>query len=343
MPRQEAFNEYEAALLLDAYLKVLRGEKSRKASIQECSTQLRQMALNTGKHIDDIYRNINGITFQLSSMESAYQGRTIMKPATRLFTQVVDLYRNDKEKYQMLLIKAKEIANTKEDSEAVFMSWLSENVSGAQLSELYMSLHEIEEQAKKDNLIKLSLYENFDPTSIKRIKNSIEGSRVFKYTHKRQWRRILLALDYLLKYSIQLRRGQKNVVSERIVFDKVSTNKDSTFAPVEKDNDFIEQRRDDSKSENSKLTVIPTSEAIIDFENIEDIIFSKPVSLSYFGEAKQESSWKDAYVDACKYLFDDYPHIFESFKEESLSGSINTWIVDEKHLRRIYIVAIRNS
>ena len=105
MARPTAWNKYEAALLLDAYLKVLRGEKPRMDSVKECSAQLRQMALNAGEHIDDIYRNVNGIWFQMSSMESAYQGRTIMKPATRLFTQIVDLYRNDTERFQKLLME----------------------------------------------------------------------------------------------------------------------------------------------------------------------------------------------------------------------------------------------
>ena len=258
MPKQAAFNEHEAALLLDTYLKVLRGEKSRMASIQECSTQLRQMALNTGKTIDDIYRNVNGITFQMSSMELAYQGQTVIKPATRLFTQVVDLFRNDTKQYQKLLMEAKEMAKTKEDSEAVFMSWLSENVSGAQLSELYMALHEIEEQAKKDKLIKLSLYEKLDPTSIKRVKTGIEGSRIFKYTHKRLWNRILLALDYLMKYSVQKYSIQKPAIDERTTSNTTSVNKDSAFVSVEKDADFHEQGRDGTESGKSKPATVPT-------------------------------------------------------------------------------------
>lgn len=94
MPRQVPFTEYEAALLLDAYLKTLSGEKERMESVRDCSLQLRQMALNAGSEIDDIYRNVNGISFQMASMESAYQGHTIMKPATRLFTEIVFLYRN---------------------------------------------------------------------------------------------------------------------------------------------------------------------------------------------------------------------------------------------------------
>lgn len=330
MSRQVAFSEHEATLLLDAYLKVLRGEKSRTSSIQECSTQLRQMALNTGKHIDDIYRNVNGITFQMLSMESAYQGHTIIKPATRLFAQVVDLYRNDTERYQKLLMEAKEMA--KEDSEAVFMSWLSENVSGAQLSELSMALHEIEVQAKKDRLIKQSLYEKLDPISIKRIKTRIEGSRFFKNTHKKHWSLILSVLNYLLKYSVLEHNVQKTVVVERTISDTTSANKDSSFMSFEKKSDFFEQRGDKSKAENSKTTVILASEAVIDFENIGEISFSKPVSLSYFGEIMQETSWKGMFIDACRYLLNDYPLVFERLKEESINGTSKTWLVDEKHL-----------
>ena len=332
MPRQIAFSEYEAALLLDAYLRVLRGEMSRRNSVQECSTHLRQMALNAGKHIDDVYRNVNGISFQMASMESAYQGQTIMKPATRLFTQIVDLYRNDTAQYQKLLMEAKEMAKTNEGSEEVFLSWLSKNVSGALFSELYIALHEIEVQAKKDRLIKLSLYEKLDPTSIKRIKTSIERSRFFRNTHKKQWSRILLALSYLLKYSVQERSVQKAVVANYTGSDTTSTNKESSLVPVEKDSDIFEQRKDESKDENVESMVIATSEAVIDFENIGEISFSKPVSLSYFGETKQENTWKGMYVDACKYLLDDYPDVFERLKKENLSGISKAWLVDESHL-----------
>ena len=147
MPRQVPFTEYEAALLLDAYLKTLSGEKERMESVRDCSLQLRQMALNAGSEIDDIYRNVNGISFQMASMESAYQGHTIMKPATRLFTEIVFLYRNDAARYRQLLKEAKGMASAKIDNEAVFMAWLAQNASGVQLSELYLAFKEIEQQA----------------------------------------------------------------------------------------------------------------------------------------------------------------------------------------------------
>lgn len=194
MPRQVPFTEYEAALLLDAYLKTLSGEKGRMESVRDCSMQLRQMALNAGSEIDDICRNVNGISFQMASMESAYQGHTIMKPATRLFTEIVLLYRNDVARYQQLLKEAKGMASAKIDMDQS---------------------------------------------------------------------------------------------------DAATT---------------------------------------VSFRHINSMAFSKPVSLSYFGEVKPESSWKGLYVDACKSLLDDYPDIFTRLKAESLHGSGKTWLVDAENL-----------
>ena len=199
MPRQVPFTEYEAALLLDAYLKTLSGEKERMESVRDCSLQLRQMALNAGSEIDDIYRNVNGISFQMASMESAYQGHTIMKPATRLFTEIVLLYRNDVARYQQLLKEAKGMASAKIDMDQS---------------------------------------------------------------------------------------------------DAATT---------------------------------------VSFRHINSMAFSKPVSLSYFGEVKPESSWKGLYVDACKSLLDDYPDIFTRLKAESLHGSGKTWLVDAENLHLLAV------
>lgn len=109
MAKQIPFTMYEAALLMDSYLKVLSGELSWMDAIKNCSRMLRAMAINSETEIDDIYRNVNGISFQMASMESAYQGRTIMKPVTRLFTEIVHLFRDDNKLYQELLQEANQM------------------------------------------------------------------------------------------------------------------------------------------------------------------------------------------------------------------------------------------
>ena len=295
MARQVAFTKHEAVLLLEAYLRIMSGELSRMDSVKECSRMLRCMAINSGMEIEDIYRNVNGISFQMARMESAYQGRTIMKPATKLFTETVNLFMTDKKEYNKLLKEAQDMAATKQNNEAAFMSWLSKNVSAAQLSELYMALIEIEQQAKKIRLFKDSLYDHLEPSIINKIKANVEQSKSFKFSHKGHWKSILSALNYLLKYA-----NGKPVAS---VIIKARVSKDAITT--------------------------------VDFTNIGSLAFTKPISISYFGDVRQESSWKGLYVDVCRFLLEDDPEIFDRMMKESVSRKSKTWLVDERHLHML--------
>lgn len=67
MKRQIKWNQYEAAILLDAYLKILTSGSSFSKIVEDTSKKLRVMAVNNGLAIDDTYRNINGITLQMYS------------------------------------------------------------------------------------------------------------------------------------------------------------------------------------------------------------------------------------------------------------------------------------
>lgn len=336
MARQVAFTKHEAALLLDAYLKVLSGELSRMDSVKECSRMLRLMAVNSGVEIDDIYRNVNGISFQMASMESAYQGRTIMKPATRLFTEMVNLYMTDKKEYQKLLKEAKDMADTKQNNEAAFMSWLSKNVSAAQLSELYMALIEIEQQAKKVRLVKGSLYDNLEPSTVKKIRANIEQSKIFKFTHKRQWGRIISALNYLLQYA------NDKSVEEAVVQPPKADVHTETIADSAQENIITEESvgtvdtqshtNDSAKRDAVDTSALKGDTTTVDFTDIGSLAFTKPISISYFGDVMQESSWKGLYVDACRFLLEDYPDSFDRLMQQSISGKGKTWLVDEGHL-----------
>ena len=86
------FSQHESVLLLDAYLNSIATGQPRLQAVKKVSADLRRIAINRGIEIDDVYRNVNGIHFQMASMESAYLGRTVQKPATKLFTQTVALF-----------------------------------------------------------------------------------------------------------------------------------------------------------------------------------------------------------------------------------------------------------
>lgn len=115
MLRQKPWNMSEAVVLLEGLLLYKSNRISKKEAICLVSVQLRKMAENSGCAIDDVFRNTNGIAFQMSSMESALAGHTIMKPATRLFAKTVEIYYNDQEIYMRILEEAKRVINDTND------------------------------------------------------------------------------------------------------------------------------------------------------------------------------------------------------------------------------------
>lgn len=205
----------------------------------------------------------------------------------------------------------------------------AQNASGVQLSELYLAFKEIEQQAKKVKIIRTSLYESLDPSTIKKVKAGVESSKIFKFTHKHQWGRITSALNYLLQFASQKTTETKTQETARV--EMVESVKELEIVPSP---DISSNALLKENIKSTKVTHIETEQDMdqsgaattVNFHRINSMAFSKPVSLSYFGEVKPESSWKGLYVDACKSLLDDYPDIFTRLKAESLHGSGKTWL-----------------
>lgn len=106
MAAQKRWNSYEAAILLNYYLRIVNKELTEKEAVAIVSQKLRRMAINQGMELDSIYRNEAGIHFQMYAMESAYQGFTGIKPASKLFKETVRLYREEPEQFDELLTEA---------------------------------------------------------------------------------------------------------------------------------------------------------------------------------------------------------------------------------------------
>lgn len=273
MPNRVPFTEYEAVLLLDAFLQFESGKALRKDAIGNCSAKLRRLAIANGMEIDDTYRNTNGISFQMASMESAYRGKTITKPATRLFDETVSMYRNNRKKYEGLLKEAMLMADGRYNGEEAFISWLSKRVSPAQLSELYMTFREIEQQAKKAKIVKMSLYEDVDVVSFKKIRSNIEQSKVFKFTHKWQMGRINTALNYLIQYA------QDGVLSEEV---RVSTEKEN-----KQHEENVEDTVSAIKQAEESMGVQATN-----LQAVSNMTFTKSIELSYIRNEIKEGFYQ---------------------------------------------------
>ena len=346
MVRQEPFTEHEAVLLLDAFLCFEAGKCSRKDAIQKCSEELRQMAKVCGMTIDDTYRNINGITFQITSMDSAYRGKTIMKPSTRLFSQTMDKYRNDRKEYERLLGEVRSMLESKKNNEEEFMAWLSKKVSAAQLSELYMAFLEIERQAKMTRIIEKSLYENIDLTVFKKVKNNIEQSKLFKFKHKRQMGRIHSALNFLIQYAQEM-ESQEDVTTLdsneipagiidptptlEMITRSISNTDDRLIAykkhlteRVTQPISNIKERCNEEASEEASIPseVVEGSESLkVDFRCIAGLAHTKPISFAYFDEVQANvSNWTQLYTQVLVCLSEDYPAEFIRMYNTNISA-----------------------
>ena len=203
--RQPSWNMLEAIVLLEAFIATKDGLLSRTDAINKASLDLRNMALNQGMNIDQTFRNENGISFQMQSMESAFYGKNMFKPATKLFTEAARIYHEDQNEYQKLLKRARTMIDGKKTIIDDYMQYLAKKVSPAKLSELYDCYSEIEAFCMKTKVLQKPLFETTDFEIIKKVQRTIEQNKIFRITHKRQFNKILEACRYYYQY---IKEGQ---------------------------------------------------------------------------------------------------------------------------------------
>jgi hypothetical protein len=105
----EKWSDIEVALLIDTYFNVKNGKLSRNEGLKTLSSNLRKIDMNQGKCISDLYRNINGMSWQFGVLESLNNGKDINREAPKSFKKVLDLYEHYRDDYDKLLEEAKEL------------------------------------------------------------------------------------------------------------------------------------------------------------------------------------------------------------------------------------------
>lgn len=237
--RQPSWDRYEAAILLEGLLTSMKGELTRSDAIKAVSRGLRVMALHRGMEVDEVYRNTNGISFQMKSMESAYLGRTVFKPATKLFADVAGLYHESYDEYQKLLKEERAMISNRKTVEDDFMRYLAERVSPTQLSEFYRCYSEIETFCLKIKVLQNPLFETTDFETIKKVQRTIEQNKIFRITRRRQINKIVDAGQHYYNYikeGLYARITDGKTVEDRSTIDYEMSNQsppDVEMAEVE--------------------------------------------------------------------------------------------------------------
>lgn len=200
MAERIMWDKYEAAILLEAVLKIENNSESKGNAIERVSRQLRSMAQNRGLSIDDTYRNANGISMQITAMKAtAFDIDCKMKSHSKVFCEVVELYYTNKSEYNAILNQAhhwidysKEKQHmTSEDTYTVrsnrdaFSSWLQiKQIKKPAPNLIMMAIDEVSEYATKHNVSKVSVWNISDEEKFNALRIKMQAMRLFRLSHK---------------------------------------------------------------------------------------------------------------------------------------------------------------
>ena len=104
---QKNWDKYEVALLIEVYQNIKHGRVDKNSALVALSQNLRKIAQNENLEIDDTFRNMNGMQWQLGFIERAfigddYDSRTLPK----IFMEMVGIYNQNQKEFLDILEEA---------------------------------------------------------------------------------------------------------------------------------------------------------------------------------------------------------------------------------------------
>lgn len=191
MTTRVKWDEYETAILIDAFWKIENKIAPKKDVIEDTSKLLRRRANNLNIEIDDTFRNENGISMQLSSIAHGFFPDRHSLTSSKTFERVVSLYIEDKNAYNALLAEA--IKQSKgeldmiesENNKQLFVKWLAEKSNSKISAELAVNtLDSASEYGVMHHAFKKDLWHINDTKEFTDAISRLLGMRLFRLMHK---------------------------------------------------------------------------------------------------------------------------------------------------------------
>lgn len=331
------WDKQETALLIDAYLRVKNRELSQQDAVKKVSLLLKRRAIQSGMEIDEVFRNTNGITMQMKIIGGLVDDRpSSLHSATKVFTEMVALYKSEPAAFHEILIQAKGECAMQVNVQEKFFAWLMAKVSSVQLSEFYIVCKNIESFCMSKNILAEPLFETTDTVVIQRVIDTIKSNRMFQFKYFCQLGKMRKVMDYYMTFlrEVPLQKSKEsenvpvssdemiihsdgNVEVQNTVISKESVvaEQDKVMASV------IEEEKTIADSNSDSMEVVVTNEDIATEDSIsEDFVWNfandnvdfsnaNPTAISYFGEAEKVQDWADAFVKIVRAMQEDYPSI----------------------------------
>lgn len=210
------WDKEEVALLIDAYIRVKNKEISRQEAVAEVSKLLRNRATASGLEIDSVFRNINGISMQMTIIGGLIDEKpSSLHSASKLFLEITDLYKTNRVKFDEILMKAKGECVMQPNVQEKFFSWLAERVSSAQLSDFYMVCKDIDEFCVRRHILAAPLFETTDVMIIRRIPYTMKQYQILKFKDFRWVGKMHKVLAYYEDFLKENSLDNMNVLAEK--------------------------------------------------------------------------------------------------------------------------------
>lgn len=199
MKRQPTWDKFEVALLIEAYLAIEKDNTKKMEILQELSNALRRKAINEGMNIDDTFRNLNGMQWQLGFIRCAFMNSSYgsHRPSI-MFREIVNMYLNEKEKFDELLVEAKQKSSQLENKnqnilrnrdkkmrKERFFHWLEKEISSGQTrKDILITLEECSKYAVAHKKTKLHIWDIENEELYENVIDSLLRDKIFKLLHK---------------------------------------------------------------------------------------------------------------------------------------------------------------
>ncbi len=291
--QQMNWEKEEAVILLDALIEMLDGNITRKNAVKRVSETLRNRKMKSGAHIDEVFRNINGINLKISIMEYVYTGGKHglrKEPMPKLFVEVVDLYKNNRKEFDAILTKENGSISSKNNADR-FVVWLTTtDTSAAQQPEKAVAiLQSLSYVLFKKQLIGFQILDNTNAMEISHLVDVLDEKKRLLFHNPKEYKiyhKALILYHHFLEEiesSLQSNDVGNSAVSFREFQDKYN---DQPFAK---------------------------SSACLYFANIPVLSYAKPLSVKYKDNTLTSvRSWADVYNFILTELVREFPGVIVS-------------------------------
>jgi hypothetical protein len=287
------WDKYEAALLLDYCIKVENGEISKAEAVSTVSRVLRSRATRKGYEIDDVFRNENGISMQISSMRNCYLGKNQGLTISKLFFETVNLQKNDPEAFNQVLQEKSD--NMETSLWQKFLLWLKQEFPKRERDTL-SALMMVNALGRKSRVLKCPLGDITDPEEIDALIRDV-GNSSLGFQSRRNINVACQALELYMEYLKTI------------------------------ENDYVEEAEADEDESSAKITDAPEI-LDVDFHVSKSYAHTKPVSCAYKNQTLYLSGWNAVFHALVQKIYNDYKAVFPVGQSLSSSSRIDTGVPD---------------